>query len=59
MAMTIGVVYDPPDPGLPHIAVVVMDGKVICAEAVESVKEGDALLARLAKGLAEISSHFG
>jgi hypothetical protein len=51
-------VYDPPGPGLPHVAVIVMDGKVICAEAVESVKQGGALLARLANGMAEISSHF-
>ena len=58
MARLSTAVYDPPGPGLPHVAVILMDGKVICAEAAKSVKEGDAILARLARGLTEISGHL-
>jgi hypothetical protein len=42
------VVYDPPVPGLPHMAVLFdADGEVITVRAVESIEAGEAALASL------------
>ena len=42
------VVYDPPVPGLPHIAVLFdADGEFIALRAVESIDAGEAALASL------------
>src|SRR3954447_7851176 len=42
------VVYDPPVPGLPHMAILFdADGEVITVRAVESIEAGEAALASL------------
>lgn len=42
-----GVVYDPPGPGLPYLAVVLHDGEVVVSRAVTSVAAGEALIAKV------------
>lgn len=43
-----GVVYDPPRPGLPYIAVVLDDdNQVVSADSVPSVAAGEALIAEV------------
>lgn len=46
MSHYVRAVYAPPEPGLPHIAVIISDeGKAVFAFAVDNVVEGGALLA--------------
>ncbi|WP_406854398.1 hypothetical protein ABEG18_17840 [Alsobacter sp. KACC 23698] len=46
-------VYEPPEPGLPYLAVVLQDGKVVDYITAPSAAEANALLKELAVGLAE------
>lgn len=46
-------VYDPPSPEFPHIAIVVMDGRVVFAEAVRTPYDGEIRLAGVLADLAE------
>lgn len=49
-----GTVYDPPAPGLPHLAVVLdNNGEVIVAKSVSSVAAGEALMASIFAQFAE------
>jgi hypothetical protein len=49
-----GVVYDPPKAGLPYLAVVLDNsGKVIVADSVRSVAEGEALIASVFNAFVE------
>ena len=54
LAGAIAAVYDPPEAGLPHLAVILVDGQSIACEAVDSVEEGEALLRELMRKLPQI-----
>ena len=49
-------VYDPPSPGLPHLAIVLCDGEVLAAEPVCSAEEGEQLVQHLAEQLAKVAA---
>ena len=40
----VGLIYDPPQEGFPHLAVIFIDGNLVLCESVGSVKEGEALI---------------
>ena len=42
-----GAVYDPPRPGLPHVAVVFANGKELKAVSVPSIAVGEEIIAKL------------
>jgi hypothetical protein len=44
-----------PGPGLPEVAIIIMGGKVIFAQEVSSLQEGEAVLARMLRGLKELA----
>ena len=48
-----GVVYDPPAPGLPYLAVVLHKGEVVVARAVPSVQAGESLIASVFQSFAD------
>lgn len=52
-------VYDPPAAGQPYVAVIVGKGKVIFAQAVVSVAEGEKLLKQMLKGIANLVKEDG
>lgn len=59
MAEAVATVYDPPAPGQPYVAVILMSGKVIFAEAVASVAAGKQLLDHMLRGIAELAAREG
>lgn len=59
MSKTTAAVYAPPGPGLPDVAVIVLEGKVIFAQAVGGVPEGEALLAHMLKGIQQMAKDEG
>lgn len=46
-------VYQPPEPGLPHLAVVIAKGKVVACEPVKSAAEGKVLLTEVTRAMPE------
>jgi hypothetical protein len=54
MAEAFAAVYHPPAANMPIVAVIVSDGKVIFAQAVETVEEGEA---RLGAAMAALKEH--
>ncbi len=52
MAKIVGVVYYPPSPELPYLAVLLYQGDVLSARAVPSLDAGDAFIANIAPKLA-------
>ncbi|TWS07794.1 hypothetical protein FJD35_24240 [Pseudomonas mandelii] len=48
-----GVVYDPPGPGLPYLAVVLNNGEVVVARSVSSVAAGEAMIAKVFSDFAD------
>ncbi len=56
MATTKLAIYDPPDTGLPQLAVVISDGDVLACEVVQSTAEGEFLLEKVRENLAEFVS---
>lgn len=59
MAEAVAAVYPPPGPGLPEVAVIVMNGKVIFAQAVANVAEGEALLRHMLAGIHQLAKDKG
>lgn len=62
MSKYIGVVYDPPASGFPHLAVLYDERdmtKVVVSQPVQSLQAGEAVLAELAKGLIEMAGRDG
>ena len=41
----VGIVYDPPQEGFPHLTAIFIDGKMVVCEPVQSIEEGEALIA--------------
>jgi hypothetical protein len=59
MAKAIATVYDPPEPGEPYVAVIMMKGSVIFAQATPSVEEGETLLRHMLVGMADLAKAQG
>jgi hypothetical protein len=55
MARAVAVVYHPPSEGLPHIAIILMNGRVQFAQEVASADEADALLSETLEELATLA----
>src|SRR4051794_6002670 len=55
MARAVAVVYHPPAEGLPHIAIILMNGRVQFAQEVPSADAGDALLTATLEELATLA----
>ena len=59
MTEAVATVYDPPASGQPYVAVILMSGKVIFAEAVASVDTGEQLLKHMLRGIADLAAREG
>ncbi len=59
MSEVIATVYDPPEDGQPYLAIIFMNGKVIFAEAVPSVKVGESLLRHMLACIAKEAKSQG
>ena len=44
----VGIVYDPPQKGFPHLAAIFVDGKMVVCEPVGSIEEAEAVIAGVA-----------
>lgn len=62
MAKYVGVVYDPPASGFPFLAVLYDERdmtRVVVSQPVQTLADGEAVLAELAKGLVEMAKRDG
>ena len=58
MPDAIGIVDEPPKTGLPHMAVMLIDGEIVMCEPVGSVEEGETFLTRLVPKLPSMIAEF-
>jgi hypothetical protein len=54
MSKTEGVIYRPPHEGLPYLAVVFMDDRILACQPTSSPEEGEAILASIMRDLPAI-----
>ncbi len=59
MSKASAAVYASPGPGMPEVAVIVMGGKVVWAEAVQTIEEGEALLKHMLVGIQQLAKDKG
>ena len=62
MSKFVGVVYDPPSAGFPHLAVMFDEkdmSNAMIAQPVDSIAAGENLIAELAKGLVDLAKKDG
>lgn len=62
MSKFVGLVYDPPRAGFPHLAVMFNEAdmtKALVAQPVGSLDAGEALIQELARGLVEMAKRDG
>ena len=53
MTIPLLAIYDPPTKGMPRLAVVISNGDVLACEVVQSIAEGEFLLAKVRENLPE------